>query len=437
MALGTSTPLFATLAQWQKLDLRAAIARLAPPPAEGAAGVVPLNLIPHLRAAMAEQITNPADAISVDVIGLLFDYIFRDPSIPESTRKLFGQLQVPIVKAALLDRMFFSDKKHPARQLLDHLAEAAVGAAHDDAYRAQFESTAQQVIDHVCTDFEIDTIVFREADAQLQAFIDRERQQSTEALAGDVATALVAEESDADRAAVRQLLRDRLAGLDVPFEVRGFVETVWADYLSAIRQEHGPDSPPWNAALTTLDDMLWSIVAKERTAQKARLTKMIPTLIGGLRAGCVATRIAVERSKSFFEALYQLHMAAIKPKAAAPEAAAEDAAPEPEPSAPPVNVHDYVGEMAVGTWLQFDRAEGAIDARLNWVSPLRAKYIFTSRSRLRAFILTPEELAYQLGSGVARLVVEPVPLWDRAVSAALDTIAARKPAKGAALPALA
>ena len=176
MALGTSSPLFATLASWQKVDLRDAIARLASPSAEDgkAAAIVPQNLVPHIRAAVAAQISSPADAISVDVIGLLFDYIFRDPTIPESTRTLFGRLQVPIVKAALLDRAF--------------------------------------------------------------------------------------------------------------------------------------------------------------------------------------------------------------------------------------------------------------DARLTWVSPLRAKYIFTSRSRSHAFILTPEELAWQLGSGTARLVAEPVPLWDRAVSSALDLLAARAPA---------
>ena len=38
---------------------------------------------------------------------------------------------------------------------------------------------------------------------------------------------------------------------------------------------------------------------------------------------------------------------------------------------------------------------------------------------------TPEELAWKLGNGKASLVVEPVPLFDRAVSAALDTLAAR------------
>jgi hypothetical protein len=433
MALGTSSPLFATLAQWQKIDLRAAIARLDPATEAGAAtGVVPLNLIPHIRVAVAPQISNPADAISVDVIGLLFDYIFRDPTIPESTRELFGQLQVPIVKAALLDRAFFADKKHPARQLLDHLADAAVGAGNDEAYRSAFEAIARKAIDQVCADFEIDVTVFRDADRMLQSFAEQERQKEADALAGDVADALHAEEDEADRAAVRALLRDRLAGLEVPFEVRSFIETIWADYLAGLRREHGSDGPPFNAALATLDEMLWSITAKERTSQKARLSKMIPALIGGLRAGCNYLATPVERSKAFFEALYQLHLAAIKPKPAAPapapgteaEVAAEAEAAAP---APQVNVHDYVGEMAVGTWIRFDLPEGAIDARLNWVSPLRAKYIFTSRSRSHAFMLSPEELAWQLGSGTARLVIEPVPLWDRAVSSVLDTLAARTP----------
>ena len=49
-----------------------------------------------------------------------------------------------------------------------------------------------------------------------------------------------------------------------------------------------------------------------------------------------------------------------------------------------------------------------------------------------AFVYTPEELAYELGAGQVSLVVEPVPLFDRAVSAALDTLAARQSPAGAA-----
>ena len=92
-----------------------------------------------------------------------------------------------------------------------------------------------------------------------------------------------------------------------------------------------------------------------------------------------------------------------------------------------INIHDFVSEMVVGTWLAFEHGGGSINARLSWISPLRSKYIFTSRARTKAIVVTPEELAWQFGAGKTRLIVEPVPLFDRAVSAALDSIAARKP----------
>jgi hypothetical protein len=195
------------------------------------------------------------------------------------------------------------------------------------------------------------------------------------------------------------------------------------------------------AAVKTLDDLLWSIVAKERTGQKARLSKMIPGLVLGLRKGCTIVGAPPEKSKAFLDALYPLHVAAIKPPPAAaaePAAVAEDlAARDTEtpkgidrgrPAITPRNVHDFVSEMAVGTWLAFRHGDAApINARLTWVSPRRTRYIFTSRSRKQALTFSPEELAWELAAQRASLLLEPVPLFDRAVSAALDTLAAQKP----------
>ena len=436
MALGTSTPLFATLARWQRLDLPAAIAHAVPPPAVGSneGTVVPINLIPHIRAAIEGQIDSDNDRITMDVIALLFDYIFRDPSIPDALRNLFGRLQVPIVKAALLDRMFFSDKSHPARQLLDNLADAAVGANLDDGYQQAFARIATGIVDDICRDYEIDIAIFRDANARLAAFMEAERERIAQETTSDVEAALGAEQGESDRSEVRAFLRDRLAGIDLPYEVRGFVETTWADYLASLRREHGAEGEATRAAEKTLDDLLWSIVAKERSAQKARLTKMIPSLIGALRKGALAVGASPERSRSFLEALYQLHIAAIKSVKDAPPPAAPGgtdapaAAPPAEPPPlPKVGVHDYVNEMAVGTWLAFSKEDKTINARLTWVSPLRTKYLFTSRSRARAFVYTPEELAYEINAGLVTLVVEPVPLFDRAVSAALDSLGARQP----------
>ena len=100
---------------------------------------------------------------------------------------------------------------------------------------------------------------------------------------------------------------------------------------------------------------------------------------------------------------------------------------------PQSTVGDFVSEMAVGTWIAFQRSGELVNARLFWISPLRTKYIFTTRTRGKALVVTPVQLAREIEVGTASLVVEPVPLFDRAVSAALDSLAARKaPANDAA-----
>ena len=435
LALGSLSAVVAALDRWQLMDpgivAAAEAAAQTAAPGGSEAAVVPVNRIPWIRAAVADRVTNPTDKITIDVIALLFDYIFRDPSIPESLRSLFERLEVPILKAALLDRTFFSDKKHAARKLLDHLAAAAIGATSDEGYRAGFSLVAAGVIDEVCRDFKIDVAIFEGADAKLQEFIEAEQRKAAALLDHDVAAALVSEESEADRTHVRTLIRDKLTGITIPFEVRGFAETIWSDYLTQVRQGEGAESDAWRNGVKILDDLLWSITAKERNAQKTRLAKMVPALIGGLRSGGAVVQVREDRLQPFLEAVYQLHIAAIRPQAEPSPAGESIAATVPTPTKI-VNVHDFVAEMVVGTWLAFDHDGRTISARLSWVSPMRTKYIFTSRSRGHALAVSPEELAWQLRDGTARLIVEPVPLFDRAVSSALDELAARKPNAAAA-----
>lgn len=443
LALGSLSSVVAALDRWQIVDPALAAAASTPAAETGSADAapLPLNRIPWIRSAVAQQVVNPSDQITLDVIALLFDYIFRDPSIPDSLRELFARLEVPILKAALVDHAFFSDKKHPARKFLDHLAAAAVGTTGDDLYGVGFVQVAADLIDGICREFKFDAEVFADADAKLQAFVEAEQRNAAEEFDRDVAAALTAEHSEAERSTVRAFVRDKLTGISVPFEVRGFAETVWCDYLTLVRSRDGDASPSWISAVRVLDDLLWSITAKERNAQKAKLTKMVPGLIRDLRAGGAAVQVREERLQPFLEAVYKLHMAAIKPKpkstpVAAVASLASDATqtPQKDPAKlPPIdNVHDFVGEMVVGTWVAFNRDQGALNARLSWVSPMRTKYVFTTRSRGQAMVVSPEELAWQLSEGTARLIVEPVPLFDRAVSSAIDELARDKPGAEAA-----
>ena len=441
MALGGTAPAIQTFSALQRLDLQTEIRREAvrsfgaKPDAS-----VPRNLVPYVREMLGSAVTTPAEQTTLDVVALLFEYVFRDPSIPDELRPLLGRLQIPILKAAMLDPEFFQDPQNAPRHLLDQLAAATVGATDDDSYRKALVTVATEVIDDISRRFEIDPAVFAPGDARLIEFADSERHKTAAAIAADIQSAQAAEQDESDRGRVRGLVRDRLAGIDVPIAVRSFAETTWADYLTLLRKEHGEHSVAASEALNALDDLLWSVVAKERTGQKARLAKMIPSLVMALRKGCKAVALADNRMKTFLEELYQMHITAIKPPA-------EPAAPVSAPLAPAIaamaatpaskatsaslgilhaSIHDFVSEMVPGTWLAFQSERGTVNARLVWKGSLRMTYIFASRSGLSVFVYTPEDLAQALVTGRVALVLEPVPLFDRAVSASLNALAARK-----------
>src|SRR5260221_633767 len=66
------------------------------------------------------------DAVTLDIVALLFDQLFDDPKIPIALKGLIGHLQLPMLKVAIADKELFSSKTHPARQLLDVLGQIGV-----------------------------------------------------------------------------------------------------------------------------------------------------------------------------------------------------------------------------------------------------------------------------------------------------------------------
>jgi hypothetical protein len=67
----------------------------------------------HLRRltqeASAGELTH-IDQNTIELLARIFDYVFSDDSIPEEIKSLIGQLQIPTLKVALLDKDFFLKK---------------------------------------------------------------------------------------------------------------------------------------------------------------------------------------------------------------------------------------------------------------------------------------------------------------------------------------
>jgi hypothetical protein len=428
MAAEALRPVLEALDCWQRADPMTEYLRSNAPVGIDA-GVTPVNRIPWIHAATASRLPAESGRVAMDVVGFLFDYIFRDPSITLRFRRIYEGLQVPILKVALSDSSFFTDSRHAARRLLEGLADAAIGADDDATYGTALECLALSIVDAIRAEFVLDARVLADACQTLKTFTDDWQKQLSRAIQPHVDVALAQETRDADRSRVRVLVRDKLAGLDIPFDVRAFVGTVWVDNLTRLREAEGTQSDSYAAAVKSLDDLLWSIAAKGRTVQKAALSKMIPTLVRRLRAGGAALQVADEKMKRFLSVLYDLHIAAIKPQEGGPAAmrkAGSSAAPSLPAHRQIGNLHDFVAELVVGTWLAFDKDGSRVKARLSWISPWRATYVFATRAGSAATAFTPDELAWEMSTGRVTLIQEPVPLFDRAVNVTLDYLAEQK-----------
>jgi hypothetical protein len=174
LVTGALSSVLETLDHWQREDPMAEYLR-----SRAQAGfdseTTPVNRIPWIHAAIAARVPDESARSAIDVVGFLFDYIFRDPSLPARSRVTLGGLQIPILKVALAEPRFFVDEKHPARRLVEGLASAAAGTDDDQVYARAFEAIATTIVDTICARFVLDATVIERECETLGKFTDEWR----------------------------------------------------------------------------------------------------------------------------------------------------------------------------------------------------------------------------------------------------------------------
>ena len=364
---------------------------------------------------------SPADLVAIDVVTGVLDQVFADPYLPEPIKGVFGRLQIPLLRASLLEPEALSDRRHPVRRFFDTLAVASVDLdPGTERGRAMIE-LANRLSQIIRDDFVDDLRIFEMAANELEAFLDTERAEFNARLA-EAVPPLIAQDERADaRAEAQAALDARLAGRPIPPEIRAFLDHECVARLAAICLKRGPEGPEWEAELSLLDDLLWSITPKTTPAAKKKLASSLPALLRHIDHDWPFDEEAQARREALMSCMLDLHLRAIRSANESPSAKAEPAAvfanatispPPPEPD----EFDEQVIGLVRGDWIEF-RGEGeTVLARLAWRAPQRRRLLFTHRDGRTAFVHTPESLAALLRNGRAVLAIEAVPLFDRAMA---------------------
>ena len=425
------------------------------------------------------RVVGEVDEDVINLVSMLFEFILDDRTLPDSLKALIGRLQIPMLKVAVIDKTFFSRGSHPARRLLNEIASAALGwGEQDDAQRDSLYQKIEQVVQRLLNDFVDDPVIFSELLAEFLAFTGDERrrselleQRTRDAEEGSAKAALARRE-------VEQALNERLLGKTLPEVVVRLLQEAWSKVLMLTCLKHGVESAEWQAALVTMDDLVWSVELHEEPEARMRLLEMVPGLLKALREGMAGAAFDPFSTGEFFSQLEALHVQAFQrfkrslpeenPQSGVPplaeideeqraalaeagielplldlpaaEAVEEPAmvevveeiillapgelrAAEPEASLPDDDESLLqVDNLRVGSWVEFQEdEEHKLRCKLAAVIKPTGKYIFVNRTGMKVLEKTRMGLAVEFRRSAIRLLDDAL-LFDRALESVIGNL---------------
>lgn len=421
-----------------------------------------VNRVRELRDSQSVHLASALESVTIDIIAMLFDFIFDDAHIPVAIKALVSRLQIPVLKVAMLNPAFFADRQHPARRFLGSISGVSIRWGDSVDESDPFFRKLAELVERIQNEFASDIGVFGTALSELEAFVaERQSEDEESAKSTTLLVALHERQSDArERAqhAIRALCQDARP----PALLTGFFERRWIDVLQAAALADDDRETAWQAATQAMRDLAWSVAPKKSSAERLRLITLLPGMLAFLKHGLISVNNTDEQCNAFLDALLPYHAAALRGEPAPPNAAVEvDAADTatPPPSsdgdlrvtrsvdqgieveevmlvgASPIwraddqEIYRQVGELKRGDWVEFDETEESGERqpahreRLNWISPRRGILLFSNHQSAKAISIHPDALARKIRDGKAR-IVHPQAIFERALSGAIESASA-------------
>jgi hypothetical protein len=381
------------------------------------------------------------DRGTVDALAEVFDYVFADRAIPMQLKIVIGRLQIPVLKAAMIDRDFFLTPEHPARKLIDALAAASVAwipdRGEDDPLYLRIEATVRRVL----TEFDDDLNLFGVLLAQFNTFLLETEQRAQVQIEPAADLEQKNEALEMALAHADEVIHQCIGGLPPteplqPF-LLPFLAHQWREVMARAWLKTAETPADWDHALRTMDQVIWSVQPKAGAEERAKLVALLPDLVRNLNGSLDAIHWDGEERASFTRLLIATHMKAIRGTRSA--SAQPDSGPGElevkagrdalkaldDRRARPALIADGFEQaaqaLARGQWFDFVDDKGAVrHYRLAWVSPQRTRLLFTNRDGFEAFVRSEREVAGLLREGrLAAINQEPI------VSRAIDQIMAQ------------
>ncbi len=256
---------------------------------------------------------NPLDKDVIDVVSMLFEYILDDKNIIASAKALIAKLQIPMIKAAIIDKEFFATNGHPARALLNSLAKAALIIGDNESDETQsLLNKIQQIVETIISDFQDDISIFQLLLTEFENYMEEHEQEVHVAHEGITQKGKFKEDYALATQWVESTLTSILQEKVLPEPVVALLKGPWKKVMLHTFLNSGQDSNTWKNQTRFIDILIWSVQPKNVKVDRSMLGNIIHQLLTTLRNGLTTIGATEADIQSVLNTLEPYHVASVK-----------------------------------------------------------------------------------------------------------------------------
>jgi len=372
----------------------------------------------------------PQDEDAFELLGMLYGHIEQEIRTEAPSAPLVRDLQIPVLRAALQDHSFFTRQRHPARQLLNTVAESAASWHDDTAFDPRVESALRAAVAHVVAHYEGDEAVFAEGNAKVQAQLLAQTRTAELQERRHIEAARGREKLAAARARADELMQGIVGDRRLPRFSRALLDQAWADVLTLTLLRHGESSEEAGRHLDTtrrIVEASLDAAGREDDALQADVESALGHVgYHGEEATVIAQRLTSPRSDED-EATSRTELAMkLKARARLGEEAGTARREKLPPRTPDEQAqYDHLRTLPFGTWMEFttNQQGDMVRRRMSWYSPMTDHVLFVNQRGQRTGEQSLDAVARLMATGNARVVTaDRGHLVDRAWQAAMGAL---------------
>lgn len=377
------------------------------------------------------------DADTVDLVGMLFDYISSHVSAESSARSLLTRLHVPVLRVALNDKTFFTRHDHPARALLNTLAETGTNWVDETEADPDLAQKMQLVVDRVSADFDGDIGVFDTLLSDLNQHMQMLARRAEMVERRQIEAAEGRDKLDVARQTAHATIA-RIVERSTPTPVvRVLLEQAWTDALALSVLRRGADSNEYRRRVVVAE----KLARLDATPLAQPVDKIlrddldtglrqvglhddeVASIVGGIFPPPGAPPASSQEAKRRVDsALTRTIRLGGGEKS---DAGAKLAATLPPMTAAESEALEQLRKIPFGTWFEFvtNQQGQSVRRKLAWYSTLTGRCLFVNQRGARTGDKTLDLLARDMARGQAHPILEiQGSLIDRAWNAIVDAL---------------